>query len=202
VWIIASTVVRLALHLQNKHIHGNPIDYAAVVVSSFVSWVGLPGPGEAVVVAAGVVAAHRHLNLGPLLFYAWLGASAGGIAGWLVGLHAGRALITRPGPLLQLRLRALRRSERLYDRFGPMAVFLTPSWGAGIARMGTARYLLANLVSAAVWALLFGLGSYLAGRTLTDFFSEAGLGLSVLIACVILGGALFGARRRARTKQR
>jgi membrane protein DedA with SNARE-associated domain len=200
IWVFS--VLPLALHLQNKHIHGSPVDYAAVVLSSAASWVGLPGPGEAVVVTAGIVAAHGHLNLGPVLLYAWVGATAGGIAGWLIGLKAGRTLITTPGPFLRLRLHALNRSERLYDRFGPMAVFLTPSWGAGIARVGAGRYLPANLASAAIWALLFGLGSYLAGRTLTDLFSEIGLVAAVVIACGILGGGLIEARRRARRRRR
>jgi membrane-associated protein len=150
-----------------------------------------------VVVTAGIVAAHGHLNLGPVLFYAWLGATVGGVGGWLVGRKAGRALITAPGPLLRMRLRALKRSERLYERFGPVAVFLAPSWGAGIARMGAGRFLPANLASAAVWALLFGLGSYLAGRTLTDLFNDVGLVAAVIIACAILGGGLVEARRRA-----
>ena len=195
IWV--SSVFPLALHLQNKHIHGSPVDYAAIVLASAASWIGLPGPGEAVVVTAGIVASHGHLNLGPVLLYAWVGATAGGIAGWLVGRKAGRALITTPGPLLKMRLRALERSERLYDRFGLMAVFLAPSWGAGIARMGAGRYLPANLASAAIWALLFGLGSYLAGRTLTDVVSEVGTVAAVVIACGILAGGLIEARRRA-----
>src|SRR6266513_41027 len=98
--VCPSTVLTAAIHLQNKQVHGSPVDYAAVVLSSFASWIGVPGPGEAVVVTAG------------------------GVAGWLIGRAAGRPLITAPGPLLRWRRRAVALSERFYARFGVLAVFL------------------------------------------------------------------------------
>jgi membrane protein DedA with SNARE-associated domain len=197
-----SSFVYAAIHLQNKHVHGAPVDYAAVVLSSFASWIGVPGPGEAVVVTAGIFAAKGRLNLGPVLFYAWIGATAGGVTGWLIGRHAGRPLITAPGPLLRLRMRAVERSERLYERFGILAVFLTPSWGAGIARMGTVKFLLANAASAAAWAILFGVGSYLAGSQITDWISEIGLAGTAVLVAIVVGGGGLEARRRHRRQRR
>jgi membrane protein DedA with SNARE-associated domain len=195
--VCPSTVLTAAIHLQNKQVHGSPVDYVAVVLSSFASWIGVPGPGEAVVVTAGILAAKGHLNLGPVLFYAWIGATAGGVAGWLIGRKAGRPLITAPGPLLEWRRRAVALSERLYARFGVLAVFLAPSWGAGIARMEAAKFLLANLGSAALWALLYGVGSYLAGRSLTDLFSDAGLvATAILVGAAVVGGSTLVFRRR------
>jgi len=190
----ALAILPAAIHLQNKHVHGPPADYVGVLLASAASWVGLPGPGEAVLVAAGILAAHNRLNLGPVLFYAWVGATAGGVAGWVIGLKAGRALITFPGPFLRARRRALRRSERLYERFGTAAVILTPSWAAGIARMRATRYLLVNAVSAALWAALYGLGAYLTGRTITDLFSDLGLVGAIILGSALLGVAILGLR--------
>jgi membrane protein DedA with SNARE-associated domain len=195
---ILPVAAHLHLHLRNKRVHGPPVDYAGVLLASAASWFGLPGPGEAALVAGGVFASHGRLNLGPLLFYAWLGASGGGAAGWLVGRRAGRAVITAPGPLLRWRLAAVRRSESLYRRFGVFAVFLTPSWGAGVARMSAARFLPANALSAACWALLFGLGSYLAGPSLTDTFEFLGVGGLVVLVGVVVGGTLLAALRSRR----
>ena len=100
---IPGGLLTAAIHLQNKRVHGPPVDYAAVVLSSFASWIGVPGPGEAVVVTAGILASKGRLNLGPVLFYAWIGATVGGVGGWLIGRQAGRPLITAPGPLQRLR---------------------------------------------------------------------------------------------------
>jgi membrane protein DedA with SNARE-associated domain len=188
----ALAILPAAIHLQNKHVHGPPADYVGVLLASGASWIGLPGPGEAILVAAGILAAHNRLNLGPVLVCAWVGATAGGVAGWVIGLKAGRALIASPGPFLRARQRALRRSERLYERFGTAAVILTPSWAAGIARMRTGRYLLVNAVSAALWAALYGLGAYLTGRTITDLFSDLGLVGAIVIGSALLAVPILG----------
>ena len=92
----------------------------------------------------------------------------------------------------------MKRSERLYDRFGVLAVFVGPSWGAGIARMSTVKFLLANAGSAALWAVLYGVGSYVAGHTLTDLFADIGLAGAALLAAVIVFGGAVGILRRRR----
>lgn len=187
-----------AIHLQNKQVHGPPADYAGVILASAASWIGLPGPGEAVLVAAGILAAHDRLNLGPVLLYAWAGATAGGVAGWVIGLKAGRALIASPGPFRRARRRALWRSERLYERFGTAAIILTPSWAAGIARMEAARYLLVNAISAALWAVLYGLGAYFTGGAVTDLFNDLGLAGEIVVGSALLAVAVLALVHRYR----
>ncbi len=191
----ALAILPVAVTLQNKQVHGPPADYAGVLLASAASWIGVPGPGEAVLVAAGILAAHNRLNLGPVLLFGWVGATAGGIAGWAIGLKAGRALVGFPGPFRGTRLRALRRSERLYERFGTAAVILTPSWAAGIARMKATRYLLVNAVSAALWAVLYGLGAYLSGRTIIDVFNDLGLVGAIVLGSALLAVAILGLLR-------
>ncbi len=51
----------------------------------------MPGPGEPVLIAAGVLASKHKLDLATVLVVAWVAATAGGILGWAVGLKAGRA---------------------------------------------------------------------------------------------------------------
>ena len=51
-------VVGLALRLHH-HFHGPTIDYVGLALAAAASWVGVPGPGEPVLIAAGVFAA-RH----------------------------------------------------------------------------------------------------------------------------------------------
>jgi membrane protein DedA with SNARE-associated domain len=102
----------LAIHVH-FHLHpGVPpasIDYAALASAAFASWAGLPGPGEPLLIAAAVVASKHNLDIKPVLAWAFLGASLGGIAGWLGGLYAGRAVMTAPGPLRKLYVSRRRR---------------------------------------------------------------------------------------------
>ena len=69
---------------------------------------------------------------------------------------------------------------------------------SGIAQMRTARYLLVNTVSAALWAVLFGLGAYLTGRTITGLFAGLGLVGAISVGSALLVVAILGLVRRYR----
>jgi membrane-associated protein len=173
------------------------VGYAGIAVAAAASWIGLPGPGEATLIAAGVLAAGHRLDIGSVLTVAWAGAVAGGIAGWIVGLRGGRALVTAPGPFRRLRLTVLSTSEEFYERFGTIAVFFTPSWVAGIARMRWTRYLPANMLSALLWVLLVGLGAFAVGPAIRDVVDDLALGTTIVLVVLILA-ALAGRRLRRR----
>jgi len=174
------------------------VDYAGVAVAALAGWAGVPGPGEAALVTAAVLAARHRLDIGSVLAAAWIGATVGGMVGWLVGWRAGRAVLTAPGPLLRLRLRALERGERFYSRYGALGVYLMPSWVAGIHRMHWSRFVPYNAISAVVWALIVGLGSFLVGPAITDLANDVGTAGLVLLGLVVLGSGLVAWRRRSR----
>ena len=178
-----STLAVLAV--LHPHARGSGVDYVGVFLASAASWVALPGPGEAALIAAGISAAHHHLDLPSVVAVAWAGASLGGTAGWIVGVKGGRGLLTAPGPLHHLRLALIARGDRFYERYGAVAVLFTPSWIAGIHDMRWSRFLPANAISALTWALSVGLGAYLVGPSITDIAADTGLAGGLLV------GALF-----------
>jgi membrane protein DedA with SNARE-associated domain len=189
-----STLV--AVTLLHHPPHGPGIDYIGVFLAAGTSWVALPGPGEAALIAAGISAAHGHLDLSSVVAVAWAGATTGGAVGWLLGVRGGRGLLTAPGPLLALRLTLIARGDRFYERYGPVAVLFTPSWIAGIHDMRWSRFLPVNAVSALIWALAFGVGAYLLGPSITDIAADVGLaGLLLLGTLLILTGVLLAWRR-------
>ena len=186
-----------ALH---PHTRGPGADYVGVFLAAAVSWVAFPGPGEAALIAAGISAAHGHLDLSSVVAVAWAGAGLGGTAGWIVGLKGGRKLLTAPGPVHHLRLAMIARGDDFYQRYGTVAVLLTPSWIAGIHDMRPSRFLPANAVSALVWALSVGLGAYLLGPSITDIVGDAGLAGTLLLATLlVLAVALVVWRRSHRS---
>jgi membrane protein DedA with SNARE-associated domain len=188
-------VVSLAIHLFH-HVRGAALDYVGVGVASFASWAGLPGPGESVLIATGVLAAKRHLDITPVILWATIGANVGGIAGWLVGMKAGRAVLTRPGPLYKVRRRAAARGDEVFHRLEVVAILLTPSWVSGIHRARARLYLPANGLSALAWAVGFGLASYYAGPPVLEFASDFGtIGTIGLVALVVLAAGLEVYRR-------
>jgi membrane protein DedA with SNARE-associated domain len=183
-WLLGAVHIPIHLHF---HARGPKLDYVGVLVAAALSWVGLPGPGEAALIAAAILAANHHLDLPSLIGVAWLGATVGGLVGWLVGLKAGRGIVTAPGPLRRHRRAVVARGDRFFARFGVVAVLFTPSWIAGIHAMPWTRYVPINAVSALVWALVVGLGAYVIGPTIADIVADIGA-----VAWLILGGVAVG----------
>lgn len=183
------------LGVVHHHARGAGVDYVGVFLASAASWAVLPGPGEAALIAAGISAAHGHLDLASVVAVAWAGASIGGTAGWIVGVKGGRGLLTAPGPLYHVRLALIARGDRFYERYGPVAVLFTPSWVAGIHDMRWSRFLPANAVSALTWALAVGLGAYLLGPSITDIVADAGLAGGILAGALLVLAAVLVARR-------
>jgi membrane protein DedA with SNARE-associated domain len=192
----------LALGLLHHRFHGPPIDYAGLAAAAAASWIGLPGPGEQVLIAAGVFAAKHRLDIGEVLIVSWLAATAGGVAGWLIGMKAGRVVLTTRGPLHRTRLKALERGEEVFGRWTVTAILLSPSWVAGILRARPMIYNLTNAVSAAVWALGIGLGAYFVGPDILELANDLGLVTVAGLVLLVLAGVWFEVSRRRRRARR
>jgi membrane-associated protein len=188
----------LAAHLHD-HVHGPSLGYLGVGLAAAASWAGVPGPGEPVLIAGGILAARGRLDLAQVLGAAWLGAMVGGVAGWVLGRRVGDALGNAPGPLLRPRRAALARGGRFFARFGVLAVYFAPSWVAGATGLSGRRFVPANAVSALIWVALVGGGAYAVGPSIADVASDIGLvGLAVLAALACAGIAHATLRRRRR----
>ena len=186
------------------HLKGATIDYVGLAVAACASWIiGFIGPGEPVLVAAGVFAAKHKLDISPVVFWAWIGAMIGGVIGWVVGMAAGRRVLTAPGPLEHVRQNSVTKGEELFKRREPVAILLTPSWVAGINRSRAVLYLPINAVSALLlWTIPLAIGAYYAGPPILDFFDDLGLvltlGLAAVVALIFVGEVVRRRRRAAR----
>ncbi len=195
--------IHLHVHLLH-HLKGATIDYVGLAVAACLSWIIGIGPGEPLVVAAGVFAAKHKLDIAPVVFWAWVGAAVGGVIGWVIGMKAGRAVLTAPGPLRTLRLNSVRHGEVLFHRREALAIVMTPPWVAGINRSHARLYLPINIVSSLLlWAAPLALGAYYIGPPILDLFGDAGLIVSlgvVLVAVVIVVAEVRRRRRRSRAR--
>jgi membrane protein DedA with SNARE-associated domain len=191
----AILVLPALLHVHFHH-HGSPIDYAGIAAAAAASWIGVPGPGEPVLIAAGVLAAHHKLDLFSVVVVAWFAAAAGGAIGWAIGIWAGRPVVTAPGPLLRLRLRAVERGEEVFGRYPVIAILLTPTWIAGINRVRPAVFLIVNTAAALAWAAGIGISAYLIGPTVIDAVSDLGVITAVGVVLLLVAGIVFEIRRR------
>lgn len=191
----------LALHVFHHEVSRAQIDYVALALGAFASWAGIPGPGEPLLIAAGIIAARHKLDIAPVLIWAWVGATVGGIVGWWVGRAAGRSVMTAPGPLRRLRLNAVARGEEVFQRLTVIAILLAPSWVAGIHRAGPVVFLSTNAVSAAAWAIGIGLGAYYVGPAVIDVLDDVGTVTAIGLVLLVLVAVALELRRRRRHRR-
>jgi membrane protein DedA with SNARE-associated domain len=191
-------VLAIALHIHHK-LKGPAIDYVGLATASGASFFGLPGPGESVLIAAAIFAAKHKLDIASVVVVAGLGAMAGGVLGWGIGLKAGRRVLTRPGPLHQYRLKALERGDALFARWTALAIFLTPSWMAGIHNVGAVKYNAINAGIAVAWAAGIGVSAYYVGPPVVDAVADLGT-LTGAILIVAVAAVVVGAILRRRRK--
>jgi membrane protein DedA with SNARE-associated domain len=197
---VRATLVVGVTTAVRHHLHGPPIDYVGLAAAAAASWAGVPGPGEPVLIAAAVYAAHNRLDITEVLIVAFVAAALGGIGGWLIGRIGGRTLVTAPGPLRKARLAAVARGDEVFERHPVIAILLTPAWVAGIHRVRTDVYLILNLVGSAVWAAGIGLAAFWIGPSVIEFVSDLGLVTSVLLAVLIASVVVVEIVRRRRRR--
>ncbi len=93
----------MALLVEIEHVLGNLEPFvhaygaAAVMVVLTSKSLGLPLPGESVLIFASVLAGRGELSLLPLMLSAWAGAVLGDNIGYLIGRRLGRAIVVRYG---------------------------------------------------------------------------------------------------------
>jgi membrane-associated protein len=195
-----SAALHVHLHFLH-HLRGQTIDYVGLAVASCVSWIIGFGPGEVLVVAAGIFAAKHKLDIAPVVFWAWIGAMVGGVIGWLLGMKLGRAVLTAPGPFRQFRVDSVTRGERWFKRREVWAILFTWPWVAGVNRSRPLLYLPLNALSALLlWSAPLAIGAYFIGPPVLDFFSDIGLVLTIVLVLAVVAVVTIEIVRRRRRR--
>ncbi|MBC2884572.1 DedA family protein [Ochrobactrum sp. CM-21-5] len=139
---------------------------------------GAPLPGESALIASSLLALHGTLNIDKVLLAVFIGAVLGDCTGYLIGRYGGRRLILRYGHLVKLTPARLDHFEKLFDRKGiyvvataRFVVLLRQLNGiiAGSMKMNPMHFLAANMVGAAGWTLVWGLGPYMLSGVIAPY---------------------------------
>jgi membrane protein DedA with SNARE-associated domain len=165
---------------------------------SWIEWLGLPVPGEAALVSAGVVEGQHLERVLLVILTAALAAASAGMVSYWIGARFGRSLATRPGRLYAWRLRQLGRGERFYARYGRLAVFVTPGWLSGMSAMRRPTFIAWNALAAAVWAASYAGLAALLGPAVEESAGDWSLAALLVVATIVFVLTL----RRRRTMSR
>jgi len=173
---------------------------------------GIPLPGETVLVLAAIYAGTTHeLNIWLVIVVAAAGAIVGDNAGYWIGREAGYRLLLRYGWRVGLTESKLKLGLYLFQRHGGKIVFfgrfvavlrVLAAVLAGANRMNWRRFLFFNAAGGIVWATFFGGAAYNFGVRLHELNKVAAIALSVLAAIAVIIGIFYVRRHEAELQAR
>jgi len=163
--------------------------YGVVVVMVGLEGIGVPVPGEAMLIAASVLAGTtQNLDISLVIAAAVCGAVIGDNTGFLIGSQVGHRLLLRYGAYVGMTPSRIKIGQYLMRRHGPKLVlvarFVTvlrsfSGFFAGANRMPWPRFALWNAVGAILWASTYGGLAYTLGRVAHRILFGAGVILAV-----------------------
>src|SRR5215471_16369850 len=164
------------------------------------SWAGVPFIGTAALGAAAVAASQDKLELAAVIVVAVLAGEAGGLGGYAIGRRWGRRLLERPGKHQAGREKMLQRGERLYARWGWLAVFITPAIVSGTAKMPPYRFALFNLLDSLGCSVSVAASAYGVGRLATGHHAAHDIAILLIGLAAAALVAITAVRRHRRRK--
>jgi membrane protein DedA with SNARE-associated domain len=180
-------------------------EYIILFVLVVTTGAGIPGPGDASMIAAGTLAGEDRLNIGIVVVTSIVGWLVGSLAGYQIGLRGGRALLDHPGRLEKNRRKLLAKGDEAFGRHNFVASVTLPAYVSGIFRVRVHVFLLGALVSGAFFIALYEGLSYLFGEEVAKRIGDAGskavLGVVVAVAIGLGLRAAWSRWRAARQAQ-
>ena len=171
--------------------------YLVVFFGVMIESIGVPLPGETILIASGLLAQRGHLDVGDAIAFGILGAVVGDQIGYWAGRKGGRPFVLRWGRYVRITPERLARAEAFFAHHGGKAVFLARfvagfrvfgALVAGISRMHWRSFAFYNALGGVVWATAAVLVGYFLGSSLG--LVERWLGRATLLLALVAGVAL------------
>ena len=178
-------------------------EYIVLFVFVAIMGAGLPGPGDASLIAAGTLAGEGRISVGIVLATAMIAWMLGSLIGYEIGARKGRWLLDHPGRLENSRLKLLAKGDRVFCRNSFVASVTMPAFVSGIFRVKFLMFVLGAVVAGICWIGVYVGLSYFLGAEIAQRIGSAGakvvLGVLVIVA---IGLAIRVGLSRWRVSQR
>jgi membrane protein DedA with SNARE-associated domain len=196
-------VTTLAALIAHGRIEQWLMDYGYLAVFLVVGMesIGVPVPGETMLIAASLYAGGTHnLSIALIVLVAAAGAIVGDNIGYWVGRQGGWRLLRRYGHRVGIGERRLKLGRYLFLRHGGKVVFfgrfvsILRTYAAALAganHMPFPRFFSFNASGGVVWAAIYGFGYYFAAHLLKKLNTPFTIAAIVVAVAVGLGLLLF-----------
>ena len=185
--------------------------YWAVLVFVAIESMGIPFPGETMLLVAAIYTGTTHLLSLPLVIIAAAsGAILGDNVGYWIGREGGYRLLRRYGRYLHIDERKIKLGQYLFRKHGGKVVFFgrfiallraLAAFLAGTNRMPWRPFLFFNALGGILWATLYGLGGYFLGDNIHRLVGPLGPVTVILGLLVTLAFLVFVRRNEQRLEE-
>jgi membrane protein DedA with SNARE-associated domain len=143
--------------------------YWAAAGATLVEGMGIPAPGQTLLIAGAFEAAHGRMNIALLLLLVTGGAIVGNSLGYVIGRWGGRAALNK----LKVNPRRQQYLDDLFKRRGGPIILLARFVDglrqlngivSGVMKMPWRTFTAYNVAGALLWTFAWGLGTYYLGR--------------------------------------
>jgi len=184
--------------------------YLALVISIFLEGIGIPMPGQSLMIAASILAASGSMNLSMVMLVSWLACFIGNTCGYLLGYHF-EGWLDKKGYISGTKMQKL---QSAIQRYGPACLVISRfiegmkqfmPLACGIAKMPKREFLFGNALASTIWVAVFSLLSNFAFAhlpQLSTFYTEYRLGVWLIAASLFIGLILVMLRRRKKRSQK
>ncbi|MGI8509642.1 MAG: DedA family protein [Gemmatimonadaceae bacterium] len=183
--------------------------YGYGVVAGFIAieGMGVPLPGELVLVTAAAFAAQGDLTILNVVLAAWAGTIVGGTGGYWIGSRGGAIAIQRYGHRFGLTEIRVAKARTFFEQHGAKTVIIARFIAilrmiagilAGATGMSFGLFTVCNAAGGLIWAATFGALGYVFGQNLPlleHYLRRGSLGTVVAAAVVIIAFVIWRRRR-------
>lgn len=169
---------------------------------------GLPVPGETVLIGTAILAGTTHnLNIFVLVGIAAIGAIVGDNLGFWIGREAGFPLLIRYGSYFRITEGKVKLGQYLFLHHGGKVVFFgrfiailraLAAFLAGVNGMSWRRFLVFNAGGGVTWAAVYGFGGWYFGNETSKFAGPAAIALGLIALAVLAVGFFYLRHHTAR----
>jgi len=179
----------------------NEFEYVILFVLVAILGAGLPGPGDAALIAAGTLAGEGRLNVWIVLAVSMTAWMVGSVGGFEIGHYGGRSLLDHDGPMAKSRRKLLAKGDRVFGGHTFAASVTMPAFVSGIFKVRFGLFMLGALVAGIGWIGMYVGLSYFLGAEIARRIGSAGARVILGVILIVCAGLLIRAgvaRWRAR----
>ncbi len=196
----------ISLHALEHLLH--EYGYVVIFLGIMLESIGLPLPGESLMIAAAIYAATTHnINIVILVAAAAAGAIVGDQIGYVIGRCIGYPALKRFGGRLGLTEERFELGRYLFHRYGGRIVFFGRFIAflrtfaailAGANKMQWHTFMIWNGLGGICWTALYGFGAFFLGDAAKHLSGPIGLAMAAVGGTAIVASLIFVKRNEKR----